>query len=72
MGRSGGRPINGRFYVDLDHTRGKWTVTIYDQNGPNDVVIAQGSSTVKEEIAAGKAFLAWMEHIFLGGREKKG
>lgn len=68
---SKGTPIKGQFYVTRDYSDGRFVVEIYDQNGKDDVLVAQGISYKSIEIAAGKAFIAWFDLLFRMGRPEK-
>ena len=69
---SKGIPIKGSFYISTDFHQGKWTFTVHDHTTEKEVLICKQSSTVSEQVAAGKAFLALIEYFWMGpGRGRR-
>lgn len=66
MGSSQGRVIKGNYYVSSFRQGHKWVYQIHDHTTEKEVLITEQSSTVSEEIAAGKAFMAMLEYFWTG------
>jgi hypothetical protein len=69
MSRSSGFTIKGSFYFSISREGSKWTCEIYDHTNHQETLITVQSSSVSEEIAAGKALLALREQLRGHGRD---